>query len=127
MKKFLLVVAACAGVWWYASHRFDFADVMTYARKNPSAGWAPAAEYSVALVYYQRADYPKAQAAFTQLLTDYPTGQYEARALLRLSETAEQNNDIPAARLAVDQYLTDFPEGPDRVLVQRRKELLYNR
>ena len=127
MKKLFLLILIGGGVWWYASHRFDFADVMGYAKKNPGASWAPAAEYSVGMVYYQRSDYPKAQAAFTQLLTDFPTGQYEARGLLRLSEVAEQNNDVPAARQALDQFLGDFPDSPDRPIAEKRKELLYNR
>lgn len=127
MKKFFIFLLIVGAVWWYAAQRFNFSDAMDYARKNHDASWAPAVEYSVAMVYYQRADYPKAQAAFTQLLTDYPTGPYEAKALLRLSESAEQNMDWPVAKQAVEQYLTDFPTGPSRAIAEKRKELLFNR
>ena len=127
MKKFYFFVVVVSGVWWYASRRFNFAEAMTYAQKHPAASWAPQVEYSVGMVYYQRADYPKAQEAFTQLLTDFPTGQYEARGLLRLSEAAEENRDYPAAKDALARYIEEFPDGPDRALAEKRKELFYNK
>jgi TolA-binding protein len=127
MKKFYFFVVIVSAVYWYASRRFNFSDAMTYAQKHPSASWAPAVEYSVGMVYYQRGDYPKAQETFTQLLTDFPTGQYEARGLLRLSEAAEENRDWQTSKDAVTRYLEEFPDGPDRQIAQKRKELLYNR
>ncbi len=127
MKKLYFFILIAGGVWWYASHRFNFSDTMEYAKKHPGASWAPAAEYSVGMVYYQRGDYPKAQEAFTQLLTDFPTGQYEARGLLRLSEAAEENRDWPTAKQTLDQFLAEFPDSPDRPLAEKRKELLYNK
>ena len=127
MKKFLFFGGLIYGLWWYATHKFNFADTMVYARKHPSASWAPAVEYSVGMVYYQRADYPKAQEAFTQLLTDFPTGYYQAKGLLRLSEVAEENRDYATAKDAVDRFLTEFPNHTDRYTAQRRKELLYNK
>lgn len=127
MKKFYAFVLIVGGIWWYATHRFNFSDAMTYAQKHPAASWAPAVEYSVGLVYYQRADYQKAQDAFTQLLTDFPTGQYEARGLMRLSEAAEQNRDFTTAKESVERYLQEFPDGPDAQTAERRKELFYNK
>ena len=127
MRKFYFFILAASGVWWYASHRFNFSDAMSYAQKHPNASWAPAVEYSVGLVYYQRSDYQKAEDAFTQLLTDFPTGQYEARGLLRLSEAAEENRDYTTAKETVARYLEEFPDGPDRRTAERRKELLYNK
>jgi outer membrane protein assembly factor BamD (BamD/ComL family) len=127
MRNFLIFVALVVGAGWYASQRFNFSDAMAYAQKHPEKSWSPAVEYSVAMVYYQRADYQKSQEAFTQLLTDFPTGQYEARALLRLSEVAEQNRDWPTAKETLDHFLADFPDHPDRQLAERRKEMLYNK
>jgi outer membrane protein assembly factor BamD (BamD/ComL family) len=127
MKKVYLLLLIVGGVWWYAAHRFNFSDIMEYAKKNHGASWAPAVEYSVGMVYYQRADYPKAQETFTQLLTEYPTGQYEARALLRLSDAAEENRDWPTAKQTIDQFLTEFPDHPSRQLAEKRKELLFNK
>jgi outer membrane protein assembly factor BamD (BamD/ComL family) len=127
MKKIYFIILAVSGIWWYASQRFNFSDVMVYTRKHLNASWAPAAEYYVGLVYYQRADYGKAQETFTQLLTDFPTGPYEARGLMRLSEAAEENRDWPTSKDAVDRYLEEFPDGPDKQTIERRKELLYNK
>jgi TolA-binding protein len=127
MKKFYFLIVALSGLWWYASRHFDFNELFAYAHAHPAAQWAPKVEYSIAMVYYQRGDNQKAQEAFTQLLTDFPTGQYEGHALLRLSEVAEDNLDIPTAKETVKRYLEDFPDGPDRQLAEKRKELLLNR
>lgn len=127
MKKLIFFALIVGGVWWYATHKFNFADTMTYAQKHPQASWAPAVEYSIGMVYYQRADYPKAQETFTQLLTDFPTGQYEARGLLRLSEVAEENRDWQTAKETLDHFLADFPDHPDRNVAIKRRELLYNK
>jgi outer membrane protein assembly factor BamD (BamD/ComL family) len=127
MKKFYFLIVLVTGVWWYATHRFNFGDTMEYAKKNHGASWAPTVEYSVAMVYYQRSDYRKAQESFTQLLTEYPTGQYEARSLMRLSESAEANLDFETAKTSIDQFLTDFPNDPDHYIAEKRKELLFNK
>jgi outer membrane protein assembly factor BamD (BamD/ComL family) len=127
MKKFYFLVMVVGGVWWYASHRFNFADTMVYAQKHSSASWAPALEYSVGMVYYEREDYPKAEEAFNQLLTDFATGEYQARGLLRLSEAAEDNRDYQMARDAANRYIEEYPDGPDRAIAERRKEHLYNK
>jgi TolA-binding protein len=127
MKKVYFLALAVWGVWWYATHKFNFADTMTYAQKHPQASWAPAVEYSIGLVYYQRADYPKAQETFTQLLTDFPTGQYAARGLLRLSEVQDENRDWAGEKETLDKFLTDYPDHPDHNVAQKRKELLYNK
>ena len=127
MKKLFFLLLVIGGAWWYATRRFNFSDAMTYAQKHPQASWAPAVEYSVGMVYYQRADYPKAQETFAQLLTDFPTGQYEARGLLRLSEAAEENRDWATAKETLDHFLADFPDHPERGIAQQRRELLYNK
>ena len=56
MKKFYFFIVVASGVWWYASRRFNFADAMSCAQKHPVASWAPAVEYSIGMVYYQRED-----------------------------------------------------------------------
>ena len=127
MKKIMFFALILGGFWWYATHKFNFTDTMAYAKKHPEATWAPAVEYSIGLVYYQRADYPKAQETFTQLLTDFPTGQYTARGLMRLSEVADENRDYTTEKETLDRFLTDFPDHPDRNLAQKRRELLYNK
>lgn len=127
MKKLVIFALVVGGAWWYATHRFKSSDAMDFAKNHPQAKWAPALEYTVGMVYYQRGDLPKAQEAFTQLLTDFPTGQYQARGLLRLSEAAEENRDYATAKEALDHFLTDFPDHPDRNMAQKRRELLWNK
>lgn len=127
MKKLVILAAVGWGLWYYASHKFNFADTLTYAKKNADKPWASAVTYSVGMVYYQRTDYPKAQEVFTTLLTDYPTGQYTARALLRLSEVAEENRDYAVEKETLDRFLAEYPDHPDRMIATKRRELLYNK
>ena len=124
MRKMLVVAAVLYGTYWYASRRFDFHDTLVYAKKNPGKAWAPAADYYVGLVYYQRAEYPKAQEAFTQLLTDHATSHYRAKALLRLSEVAENNRDYPVARESLERFLEEFPKDPGARVAEKRLELV---
>ena len=124
MKKFLIFVAILYGTYWYASSRFNFADTLVYAKKNPTASWAPAADYYVGLVYYQRAEYAKSQEAFTQLLTDYATGPYTARGLMRLSFAAEENRDWPVVRQSLERFIAEFPDHKDKQIAERRLELV---
>ena len=127
MKKFYFFILAASGVWWYASHRFNFSDTLVYAHKNLKASWAPATEYYVGVVYYQRADYQNSEDAFNMLLTDFPAGEYEARGLLRLSEAAEENRDFQTAKDAVARYLEEYPDGPEKAMAEKRREYLLNR
>lgn len=124
MKKILFVVALLYGTYWYASRHYNFADTLVYAKKNPQAKWAPAADYYVGLVYYQRAEYVKAQEAFTQLLTDYSTGPYTAKGLMRLAASAEENRDFEVARQSLTRFLEEFPDHKDRKVAERRLEYI---
>lgn len=120
----MFVFAVLYGAYWYASNHFNFADTLVYAKKNPQASWAPAADYYVGMVYYQRSEYPKAQEAFTQLVTDYSTSAYNAKGLIRLSLAAEENRDWPVARQSLERFLEEFPEHKDKNAVQQRLELI---
>lgn len=124
MKKWIAVFAVLYGMYWYASNRFDFADTLVYARKNPQASWAPAADYYVGLVYYQRTEYAKSQAAFTQLLTDYSTGPYTSRGLMRLSQVAMDNRDYETARQSLTRFLEEFPDHKERNIAEKRLEYI---
>ena len=124
MKKIVFILLALYGAWYYASRRFEFHDTLTYAKKNPQAHWAPAVDYYVGLVYYQRARYDKAQEALTQLLTDYPTCQYAASGLVHLDDVAEYNHDWETARAALKRYVEEYPQGHDIEVMRKRLELL---
>ena len=124
MKKWIFVFAVLYGTYWYASRHYNFSDTLVYAKKNPQASWAPAVDYYVGLVYYQRAEYPKAQEAFTQLLTDYSTGPYTAKGLLRLSSAAEENRDYEVARQSLQRFLEEFPDHKDKRVAEQRLEYI---
>lgn len=124
MKKLIFVVAVLYGTYWYASRHYNFADTLVYAKKNPQAKWAPAADYYVGLVYYQRAEYVKAQEAFTQLLTDFSTGPYTAKGLMRLAAAAEENRDYAVARQSLERFLEEFPDHKDKKVAERRLEYI---
>jgi TolA-binding protein len=124
LKKLLVIAAILYGTYWYASARFNFADTLVYARKNPQAKWAPAADYYVGLVYYQRGEYPKAQEAFTQLLTDYSTGPYTAAGLRRLASAAEQNRDFETSRQSLQRFITEFPDHKERRAAEAKFEMI---
>lgn len=127
MRTWLVVAALLYGGYWYARRHYDFQTALEYAKKNPSPRLAPAIDYYVGLAYYQRAEFEKSQAAFTQLLADYPTGYYADKALLRLSEVAVENKDIETARAALTRFKTEFPQHPQRHIAEKRLEMLYNR
>lgn len=123
--RYLLILAGLYGAYYYASRHFEFHDTLVYAQKNPQEKWSPAVEYYVGMAYYQRADYPKAQEAFTQLLTAHPTAYaYLPKTLIRLSDAAEYNRDWDTAKQALSQYLEQFPEGKDAEMARKRLELL---
>lgn len=124
MKKLIVVLVVLYGTYWYASNRFNFSDTLVYAKKHPEASWAPAADYYIGLVYYQRAEYPKAQEAFTQLLTDYSTGPYTAKGLLRLAAAAEENRDYEVARQSLQRFIEEFPDHKDKQVAEQRMEYI---
>ena len=127
MRTLIIWGVILGSMWWYATKKLGFENPLQYAKKHPESSLSPKIEFTVGMIYYQRGDYRQAQDVFTLLLTDYPTGQYQSRALLRLSEVAEQNLDYETAKSSLDQFLKDFPEHPDRNMAQKRRELLYNR
>lgn len=120
MKKWICIFAVLYGTYWYASNHFNFSDTLVYAKKNPSASWAPAVDYYVGLVYLQRDEYGKSQEAFTQLLTDYSTGPYTSRGLMRLSQVAIHNRDWPVARQSLERFIQEFPDHPERPIADQR-------
>ncbi len=124
MKKFWFILAVLYGTYWYASNRFNFADTLVYAKKNPQASWAPAADYYVGLVYYQRAEYQKSEDAFTQLLTDYSTGPYTTRGLMRLASAAEENRHFDIARQSLQRLIEEFPDDKNRTAAEQKMEMI---
>lgn len=127
MRVWLIAAGLLWGGYWYASRRYDFQSALAYAKENPSPKLAPAIDYYVGLAYYQRAEFDKSQAAFTQLLADYPTCQYAPQGLLRLSEVAMENKDYDTVRSSLQSFLERYPDHPQRQMATKRLELTYNR
>ena len=124
MTKFVVFVLAVYGACYYVTKHYEFHDTLEYAKKHTEASYAPAIDYYVGLIYYQRAEYPKAQEAFTQLLTDFATtGYYAPKALPMMEDTAEYNRDWDAAKQASKDYIETYPNGKDIELMRKRLEL----
>ncbi len=125
MTKFLVIVLSLYGAFYYASKHYQFDDTLVYAKKHPEASWAPAVDYYVGLVYYQRAEYPKAQGAFTQLLGDYgATNYYGVKALPIAEDSAEYDRDWDQARQWNKDYIDNYPDGRDIEVMRKRLELV---
>lgn len=124
MKKFLIAVAVLYGGCWYGSKHLGLQETLAYAKKNPQGKYSQAADYYVGLAYYQKADYPKAQEAFTQLLTDYATGPYIARGLLYQAYTAQENRDWPVARQSLERFIEEFPDHKNKSIAEKQLDVI---
>jgi outer membrane protein assembly factor BamD (BamD/ComL family) len=124
MGAYLTAALVACGLYYYATHVFQFDDLLAKAKSNPSASWAPTVDYYAGLVYLQRADYGKCQVAFTQLLTDAATSQYAEKGLVHQEDCAEYNHDWDTAKAAVETYQVQFPKGKDADIMAKRLEML---
>ena len=124
MKKWILAAAILYGAFWYASTRYSFSDTLVLAKRNPQASWAPALDYWVGIVYFQRSEYAKSEEAFAQLVTDYSTSTYTPKGLLHLSAAAEENRDWPVARQSLERFIEEFPNHKDKAFAEQRLDLI---
>lgn len=124
MLKVIVALIALYGACWYAGEHIDFDKALKFASDNKSKPWAPAYTNALALYYYQKADYPRAQRIYDQLLTEHPTCQYAPKALMRLGDSAESNMDWEKAKEAYARYIQEFPDGKDIQIATKRLEYL---
>ena len=124
MRTYVLIVLAIAGSYYYVTRKVELNDPLAYAAKHKKQSWAPAADYYIGVAYYQRSDYPRAQAAFTQLLADHATSYYSEKGLMYLADTAEENRDYEAAKAALARYLEEHPEGKDKERATKKLDFL---
>lgn len=127
MNKVIIVLVLVIGGYRYVSKHYKFEDTLEWAKKNPGHKYADDVDYYVGMVYYQRAEYPKAQEAFMQLLQNHATSTpHIGPALVRLEDSAEGNHDWETARMAVDKYfeLRDeyFPNEKHKDIMEKRAE-----
>lgn len=123
MKKLIVLAALLYGGYRWIS-QYTFADTLVFAKKHPQASWAPAMDYWVGIVYYQRSEYPMAEQAFTQLLTDYSTGPYTAKGLLKLSAAAEENRNWEVARQSLQRFIEEFPDDKEKRVAEQKLEYI---
>lgn len=121
MRNYVLIVLAISGSYWYVTRKVELDEPLAYAAKYKHKGWSAAADYYIGIAYYQRSDYPRAQAAFEQLLTHHATSHYVPRSLMYLADSAERNNDWSKVKEALYRYTEEFPEGKD---IERAKSKL---
>lgn len=124
MRTYTIIVLTILGCYYYVSRKVKLEEPLAYAAKYKDKSWAPAADYYIGLAYYQRSDYPNAQIAFTQLLTDHATSQYAPRGLMFLADAAEGTNDWDSAKAAMVRYLDEYPEGKDKDRAAKKLEML---
>lgn len=124
MRTYVLIVLALAGSYYYVTRKVKLDDPLAYASKYKSQSWSAAADYYIGVAYYQRSDYPKAQAAFTQLLADHATSYYVEKGLMYLADVAEENRDYGAAKEALAVYLDQYPEGKEKDRASKKLDLL---
>ena len=124
MIKYVFIVLALFGGYYYLSRHVGLESSLQYVAKHKGDSWAPRANYTIGFVYYHREEYGKAKEAFTQLLTDYPTGQFAASGLFYLEDSAEYARDWETAKNALDRYIEEHPDGERIELVRKRRELL---
>ncbi|UPT74449.1 MAG: tetratricopeptide repeat protein [Elusimicrobiota bacterium] len=76
------------------------------------------------MVYYQRAEYAKAQETFEQLLVVHSTGPYSARALLRLASAAEETRNYQVARESLQRFIDEYPDHRSRNVAEQKLEVI---
>jgi TolA-binding protein len=123
--RYILFVLALAGGYYYVSRHASLDSSLQYVEQHKGASWAPRANYTIGFLYHEREEYGKAEAAFSQLLTDYPTGQFTIQGLFYLEDSAEYLHDWDTAKTALDRYIEDYPDGHDIGLMRQRRDLLH--
>ena len=124
MIKYAFVVLILFGGYYYISRHASLESSLQYVEQHKDASWAPRANYTIGFIYHEREEYGKSKEAFTQLLTDYPTGQFAASGLFYLEDSAEYTHDWETAKTALDRYLEEYPDGKYIPLMRQRRELL---
>jgi outer membrane protein assembly factor BamD (BamD/ComL family) len=127
LNAYIMTVLAIAGSYWVVVHKVNLDDPLKHTHQYKDKGWSAHANYYIGLAYYQRSDYPRAQAAFEQLLADHAstsTNTYRAKGLVYLSDAANQGNDFSTAKYASQLYVDEFPEGKDIDRMKKKLEYL---
>ncbi|MDE2292394.1 MAG: tetratricopeptide repeat protein [Elusimicrobia bacterium] len=123
-KKLVLYIVLLAGAYHYVRTHYHRPDVMRYSATLADHDMRARVRYYVGLSYFMQSQYEPAIDAFNTLLTDDPTCQYEAKALLHLGESNIEMRRFADARTAYEKYMQDFPHGADLEVVQTQYEFI---
>jgi TolA-binding protein len=127
MKKLFLVILLGIGGWYWAKENLQSQKIMAYAQKKKDPQLSPKIEYYLGLYHETRTEYPRAVQVFEQLLTDYPSSQFAASALIKLAASYERNGRRDDALNAYRTYLERWPNGDRAGLAQSNADRLANR
>ncbi|MBI4052079.1 MAG: tetratricopeptide repeat protein [Elusimicrobia bacterium] len=124
MKKYFIFVASLALVLYWVSNHLSLDQwtgrSLEYFQKHPHPKASPAVAYYVGMYRFSRSRYPEAVEAFTQVLTQYPTGQYASVALFRLAQSYEEMRDFTHSTEAYKKFLEEYPDDSASPLVKRK-------
>lgn len=123
-RKIFFAIALFAGAWWYVANHYDLTDAFKWAKARPVAADREKYVYYVGMVYYAKDKPTEAAEAFRETLTEEATGQYEAKALMRMGRCYQNLRNFEEARTAYERYIEFFPKGPHIEIVQNNYEFV---
>ena len=124
LKKPFIILVVLIGAFFYIRSHYTIRDALRYAKKHPNSDLSEKVEYYAGAYYFFKSEYPKAINAYKQLLTDYPTGQYAPKALLRSGDAHQKAFQWEQAREKYLKYMSEFPDGKDISVVQKKYEYI---
>jgi TolA-binding protein len=131
MKIYIIVCLIGIGAFYgyekYSGQMTPLEAALDHAKKKPDPVWSPRIQYWVGMIYYQRSEFPQAQATFNALLTDYPTCHYAPDGLIKLNLAAQENKDWETAKAALARYVEEYPKEKQIDMARKSLEQLrYN-
>lgn len=124
MRKLILVVAVVGGIWYYVKNHVDMEKTLAWAKARPVATQREKYVYYVGMIYYAKDRQVEAAAAFKEILTEEATGQYEAKALMRMGRCYQETRNFEEARTVYERYIEMFPKGDDIEIVKNNYEFV---
>lgn len=124
MRKLIFIGAIVGGAWYYLKNNVDMEKTLAWAKARPVAADREKYVYYVGMIYYVKDKQPEAAAVFKEILTEEATGQYEAKALMRMARCYQETRSFEEARIAYERYIEMFPKGDDIEIVKNNYEFV---
>jgi TolA-binding protein len=122
---FIFLLLIVAGMWW-ASKNVTEPNVLKYAKDKNSDSLSPKLEYYTGVYAYSTSDWAGTEAAFMQLLTDYPTGYYAPEATIKLGDALYHEGRRQDSLAQYQHYLEQWPDGELATIAKKNVENLGN-